>query len=62
MGETVSSITEGVEDYSAQLAELHQSLDTQVSKAVTSIGGAIVSLEEAVEELGEILEAKLPNQ
>jgi hypothetical protein len=62
LGGTVSAITSGVEGYSKQLAELHQSLDTQVSKAVTSIGGAIVSLEEAVEELGEILEAKLPKQ
>jgi ABC-type transporter Mla subunit MlaD len=62
LGGTVSAITSGVEGYSKQLAELHQSLDTQVSKAVTSIGGAIVSLEDAVEELGEILEAKLPKQ
>jgi methyl-accepting chemotaxis protein len=60
LGGTVSAITDGVESYSKQLANLHQSLDSQVSKAVTSIGGAITSLEEAVEELGEILEAKLP--
>lgn len=60
LGGTVSAITDGVESYSKQLAGLHQSLDSQVAKAVTSIGGAIVSLEEAVEELGEILEAKVP--
>lgn len=60
LGGTVSAITDGVEGYSKQLANLHQNLDSQVSKAVTSIGGAIVSLEEAVEELGEILEAKVP--
>jgi len=59
LGGTVSAITDGVEGYSKQLANLHQNLDSQVSKAVTSIGGAIVSLEEAVEELGEILEAKV---
>ncbi len=60
LGGTVTAITEGVKEYSSQLASLHLEMDSQVSKAVSQIGGAIVSLEEAVEELGEILEAKIP--
>jgi hypothetical protein len=60
LGGTVTAITEGVKEYSSQLASLHLEMDSQVSKAVSQIGGAIVSLEEAVEELGEVLEAKIP--
>jgi len=60
LGQTVAAITDGVKEYSSQLAALHLDMDSQVSKAVSQIGGAIVSLEEAVEELGEILEAKVP--
>jgi low affinity Fe/Cu permease len=60
LGGTVTAITDGVKEYSSQLASLHLEMDSQVSKAVSQIGGAIVSLEEAVEELGEVLEAKVP--
>jgi Mg2+ and Co2+ transporter CorA len=60
LGGTVTAITEGVQEYSTQLAVLHTEMDSQVSKAVNQIGGAIASLEEAVEELGEILDAKVP--
>ena len=59
LGGTVTAITDGVKEYSSQLAALHIEMDSQVSKAVGQIGGAIVNLEEAVEELGEILEAKI---
>lgn len=60
LGGTVTAITDGVAEYSKQLAGLHMEMDTQMSKAVNQLGGAIVSLEEAVEELGETLEAKMP--
>ena len=60
LGGTVTAITEGISLYSQNLAKLHGEMDDQVANAITGIGGAVVLLQEAVEELGEILEAKIP--
>lgn len=60
LGGTVTAITEGVAEYSKQVAALHLGMDSQMAKAVGQMGGAIAALQEAVEELSETLEAKMP--
>jgi methyl-accepting chemotaxis protein len=60
LGGTVTAITQGVSEYSNQLASLHVAMDSQLSKAIGQIGGSVASLEEAIEELGEVLETKFP--
>lgn len=57
LGKTVAAITEGVSEYSEQVAELHRTMDEHLSRAVGSLDKGVVGLEEAIEELGEVLAA-----
>jgi len=60
LGGTVTAITEGIAIYSQNLATLHGEMDDKVAKAITGIGSTVQDLQDSVEELGEILEAKIP--
>ncbi len=60
LGTTVAQITEGITEYSNMVAELHRKMDEQMAKAVGSLDKGVVGLEEAVEELGEMLSDRLP--
>jgi methyl-accepting chemotaxis protein len=53
----VASITDGVGQYTQQVAQLHQSMDAEMAKAISSLGGGINNLVEAVEDLNDGLEA-----
>lgn len=55
LGATVASITEGISEYSDRVAELHRAMDEQMSSAIGSLDKGVVGLEEAIEELGEVL-------
>ena len=59
LGTTVASITEGVSEYSEQVARLHRTMDEHLSRAVGSLDRGVVGLEEAIEELGEVLTTRL---
>ncbi|MBL0295610.1 MAG: hypothetical protein IPQ21_00015 [Betaproteobacteria bacterium] len=58
LGATVASITEGVSEYSEQVAQLHRTMDEHLSRAVGSLDKGVVGLEEAIEELGEVLSTR----
>ena len=58
--ESVNSVSVGIQEYTTQVGALHNSMDENMAKAVTAIGGSIENLNEAIEELGEILDAKIP--
>jgi chromosome segregation ATPase len=58
--ESVNSVSVGIKEYTTQVGELHNSMDENMAKAVTAIGGSIENLNEAIEELSEILDAKIP--
>jgi hypothetical protein len=60
LGSTVASITEGISEYSGQVAALHQSMDAELAKAVGSLERGTTSLEEAIEELNETLSSRMP--
>lgn len=60
LGGTVTAITDGIANYSQNLAKLHGEMDDQVAKAIIGIGGAINDLETAVEGLSDVLEVKVP--
>ena len=47
----VATITDGVGSYTQQVAVLHQSMDTQMAKAVSSLTTGVSSLSEAIDEL-----------
>lgn len=51
----VSSITDGVVQYTQQVAQLHQSMDAEMAKAVGKLGGAIQNLDDTVGELNDSL-------
>ncbi|MDY0054977.1 MAG: hypothetical protein RBS46_01650 [Methyloversatilis sp.] len=51
---TVERITAGVTTYSAQVRDLHQSMDNHLAKAVGDFGNSVNDLGEAIEELSEI--------
>ena len=53
----VTSIKDGVTEYSRQLAALHLDMDTAMAKAVGKLGGAIQDLNESIEDLNDGLEA-----
>lgn len=55
---TVASITEGVAEYSKDVASLHRSMDEQMAKAIGSLSREIVELQEVVEELGESMNSR----
>ncbi len=59
LGTTVASITEGVSEYSEQVAKLHRTMDEHLSRAVGSLDKGVVGLEEAIEELGEVLSTRM---
>lgn len=59
LSNTVASITEGVSSYSGQVADLHRSMDEHLSKAVGSLNKGVMGLEDAIEELGEVLSSQL---
>ena len=59
LGATVASITEGVVEYSDQVATLHRTMDEHLSRAVGSLDKGVVGLEEAIEELGEVLTTRM---
>lgn len=59
LGNTVASITEGVSSYSGQVADLHRSMDEHLSKAVGSLNKGVMGLEDAIEELGEVLSSQV---
>ena len=52
----VTAIKDGVTEYSRQLASLHLDMDTAMAKAVNTLGGAIHSLDETIEDLTDGLE------
>jgi len=52
---TVASITEGVTQYTNQVADLHMSMDKELAKAVGSFGSGIQDLGELVEDLAELV-------
>lgn len=52
---TVDKITEGVTEYSEQVANLHRSMDSQMAKAIGSLDKGIAELQEVVEELSETM-------
>lgn len=53
---TVASINEGVKSYTTQVADLHQRMDGSLARAVGNFDKGITGLEEAVEELSEVME------
>lgn len=52
----VNAIKDGVVQYSQQLAQLHQAMDTEMAKAVNRLGGAIQNLDDSIGELNDGLE------
>jgi hypothetical protein len=59
---TVNLITEGVTEYSQTVSDLHEKMDGHFAKAISSLGQQIESLEGGVEELAEVLSARLPRK
>lgn len=57
LGGVVASITEGVGQYTQQVAQLHQAMDAEMAKAVGKLGGSIQNLADTVDELNDGLEA-----
>lgn len=51
LSDTVSSITEGIGVYSAQVAQLHRSMDEQMAKAVGSLNNGVVELKNCIDDL-----------
>lgn len=62
LGTTVSEITVGISEYSKMVADLHRQMDEQLAKAVGSLDKGTVSLEEAIEELGEVISDRFPKE
>lgn len=60
LGTTVAEITAGVSEYSKMVAELHRRMDEELAKAVGSLDKGVIGLEEAVEELGEVISTRFP--
>lgn len=60
LGTTVEEITAGVSEYSRQLSDLHRCMDQELAKAVGSLDKGVVGLEEAIEELGEVISNRFP--
>lgn len=57
---SVDSVQNGIREYTDQVATLHNKMDENMSSAVNAMGGSIENLSEAVEELSEVLEIKIP--
>jgi methyl-accepting chemotaxis protein len=57
LGGVVTSITDGVVRYTQQIAQLHQTMDAEMAKAVGKLGGVIQNLSENIEDLNEGLDA-----
>lgn len=56
LGKTVASITGGITSYTDEVAKLHREMDSQLAKAVGSFDKGVSGLEEAVEELAEVMQ------
>jgi len=52
----VASISEGVVQYTQQVAKLHQAMDAEMAKAVGKLAGAVQSLDDTIGELNDSLE------
>jgi len=52
---TVQSLTEGVGQYSTQVADLHVKMDQHLAQAVNQLGGSISNLEEVLDEFVDAL-------
>jgi len=53
LGGVVASITDGVVQYTRQVAQLHQAMDAEMAKAVGKLGGVIQNLSDNIEELND---------
>jgi predicted HAD superfamily Cof-like phosphohydrolase len=56
LGGVVRSISEGVVQYTQQVAQLHQAMDAEMAKAVGKLGGAIQNLDDTIGELNDSLD------
>jgi len=52
----VASISEGVVQYTQQVAKLHQAMDAEMAKAVGKLAGAVQSLDDTIGELNDSLD------
>ena len=57
LGGVVASITDGVVQYTRQVAQLHQAMDAEMAKAVGKLGGVIQNLSDNIEELNDSRDA-----
>ena len=55
LGTTVAEITTGISEYSMMVADLHRRMDNELAKAIGSLDKGVVGLDEAIEELAEVL-------
>jgi uncharacterized protein Yka (UPF0111/DUF47 family) len=58
LGETVISISTGVDDYTNKVTNLHLILDEKIGDAVSKIGSAVIDMTDAIEELADALPKK----
>jgi ABC-type transporter Mla subunit MlaD len=58
LGETVKTISTGVDDYTNKVTNLHLILDDKIGDAVSKIGSAVIDMTDAIEELADALPKK----
>ena len=58
LGETVKTISTGVDDYTTKVTNLHLILDDKIGDAVSKIGSAVIDMTDAIEELADALPKK----
>jgi uncharacterized protein YukE len=58
LGETVKTISTGVDDYTDKVTKLHLILDEKIGDAVSKIGSAVIDMTDAIEELADALPKK----
>ena len=51
----MQSLTEGVGQYSTQVADLHVKMEQHLAQAVNQLGGSISNLEEVLDEFVDAL-------